>query len=110
MIQRLVCCVSLAGLLFIGISARAHSNFTPSDSGQQSAPTTKTVVGKITSIGNSGTTFAVQPDSGDKQEMQFVMGKNTQVQGHVRVDTLVSVEYQPAEGGQNLAVTITARS
>jgi hypothetical protein len=109
MIQKLVCCASLAGLLFMAVPMRAHPNYM-SDPGQQSAPTTKSVAGKVTSIGNSGTTFAVQPDGGNKQEMQFVVGRNTQVQGQVKVGTLVTVEYQPTDGGQNVAVTITAKS
>jgi hypothetical protein len=37
------------------------------------------------------------------------VNKNTQVQGQVKTGTLVTVEYQPSESGQNLAVTITAR-
>jgi hypothetical protein len=110
MIRKLIGCVSLAGLLLIDISASAHPNLWAAASGQQSAPATKSVVGKITSIGNSGTTFALQPDGGDKQVMQFIVGKNTQVQGQVKVGTLVTVEYQPTDGGQNMAVTITART
>jgi hypothetical protein len=41
--------------------------------------------------------------------MQFVVTKNTQVQGQVKVGTLVAVDYQPAENGQNLAVSIAVR-
>ncbi len=41
--------------------------------------------------------------------MQFVVNKSTQVQGQVKVGTLVAVDYQPIESGQNLAVNITVR-
>jgi hypothetical protein len=40
------------------------------------------VDGKVASIGNSGTSFALQLDSIDKQLMNSVVGKDTQVKGH----------------------------
>jgi hypothetical protein len=109
MIRKLLYSISLASLLVIGLHARAQPIQTQSDSGKQSEPATKSVAGKVTSIGDSGTSFALEVDGNNKQTMQFVVNKNTQLRGQVKVGTLVAVEYQPAEGGQNLAVTITAR-
>jgi hypothetical protein len=110
MIRKLVPCVSLAALLLLGVAVRAQPDRLQSDSGKQSAPTTKTIAGKVASIGNSGTTFAVQVDGNDKQVMEFVVSKNTEVKGHVTTGTLVTVEYQPDNSGQNLAVSITVRT
>jgi hypothetical protein len=110
MIRRFVPCVSIAVLLCISAAARASPDRLQSDPGKQSEPTTKSVAGKIESIGNSGTTFALQVDGNDKQVMNFVVGKNTEVKGHVTTGTLVTVEYQPSDSGQNVAVNITVRS
>jgi hypothetical protein len=109
MIRRLVPCVSLGVLLCIGMAARAAPDRLQSDPGKRSEPTTKSVAGNISSIGNGGTTFALQVDGNDKQVMNFVVGKNTEVKGHVTTGTLVTVEYQPSDG-QNVAVNITVRS
>jgi hypothetical protein len=35
--------------------------------------------------------------------------KNTQVVGQVKAGTLVAVDYQPADGGQNLCVKVSAQ-
>jgi hypothetical protein len=109
MIRTLLFCVSLAAVLSLGAPAPAHPNL-PADSGKQTQATTKSVAGKVASIGNSGTTFALQVDGNDKQTMNFVVGKDTQLKGHVTTGTLVTVEYRPADDGQNVALTITVRS
>jgi hypothetical protein len=101
--------VSLAGLILIGASARAQPTRMQSDSGKQSEPATKSVSGKVMSIGNSGASFAVEVEGSSKDTMEFLVNKNTQVQGQVKVGTLVAVEYQPTERGENLAVSITVR-
>jgi hypothetical protein len=110
MIRKLLCCVSLAALLSFGAAARAHGNLMPTDSEKQAQPTPKSVAGKVASIGNSGTTFALQVDGNDKQMMNFVVGRDTQLKGQVTTGTLVTVEYRPADDGQNVALTITVRS
>jgi hypothetical protein len=110
MTRKLLSAVCLAGLILMGVSARAQPNLMQSDSGKQTEPTTKSVAGKVASIGNSGTTFALQVDGNDKQVMNFVVGKDTQLKGHVTTGTLVTVEYRPADDGQNVALTITVRS
>ena len=101
--------VPLIGLLIVGANIRAESMNLQSDKGQQSEPATKSVAGKVTSIGSSGTSFAVEVEGSSKQTMQFVVNGSTQVQGQVKVGTIVAVDYQPADNGQNLAVSITVR-
>jgi len=108
MIRKLLYGSSLAALL-VAFKARAQPIYTQSDSGKQSQPTTKSVAGKVTSIGNSGTSFALEVEGSSKQTMEFTVSKNTRVQGQLKVSTLVAVDYQPTESGQNLAVSITVR-
>ena len=109
MIRKLLFCTSLAALLAIGLQVRAQPIHLQSDSGKQSEPATKSVTGKVTSVGNSGASFAVEVEGSSKDTMEFVVNKNTQVQGQVKVGTLVAVEYQPTEKGENLAVSISVR-
>jgi hypothetical protein len=101
--------VPLIGLLVVGLHARAEPINLQSAHDQQSEPATKSVAGKVTAIGTSGTSFAVEVEGTSKQTMQFVVNKNTQVQGQVKVGTLVAVDYQPDENGQNLAISIAVR-
>ena len=109
MIRKLLYSIPLASLLMLNMQARSQPIHTQSDSGKQSEQTTKSVAGKVTSIGTSGASFAVEVEGSSKQTMEFVVNKNTQVQGPVKVGTLVAVEYQPTERGQNLAVSIAVR-
>jgi hypothetical protein len=110
MIRKLLCCISLAGVLAIGSQLRAQTVHEQSDSGRQSKQQTKSVTGKIVSIGDTGTSFAVEVQGSGNQTMEFVLTNKTQVQGKVKIGTLVAVDYEPIEDGQNLAVSIAARS
>src|SRR5579863_326618 len=110
MYRTLLLSISLTALLLLGVAAPAHPNLMQSDSGKQAQSTTKSVGGRVASIGNSGTTFSLQVDGNDKQVMNFVVGRDTQVKGHVSTGTLVTVEYRPADDGQNVALTITVRT
>ena len=109
MFRKLFTVFSFAGLILVGISARGQPTRMQSDLGKQSAPATKSVAGKVTSIGNSGASFAVEVEGSSKDTMQFVVNKNTRLQGQVKIGTLVAVEYQPIESGENLAVSISVR-
>ena len=110
MIRKVLYCISLTGLLVIGSQLTAQPIHTQSDSGKQSKPATKSITGKIISIGDTGDSFAVEVEGRSTQTMEFVLNNKTQVQGKVKLGTLVAVDYQPIEGGQNLAVSIAARS
>jgi hypothetical protein len=107
MIRNLLCSIPLTGLLVLGSQIAAHPQ---SDSGKQSSPATKSVAGKVTAIGKGGTSFAVQVDGTNNQTMQFVVNTKTQVQGEVKVGSLVDVDYQRIDAGQNLAVNVSVRS
>lgn len=103
---------SLAGLLLAAVPVFTHAISPQSSPGQQSEQqATKTISGKVTSIGNGGHSFALEVSQGsDKQTMQFIVDKNAKVQGKVGVGTDVTVEYTAMEGGQNLALSITANA
>jgi hypothetical protein len=107
MTRRLLYSVSLAAALVIGLAATR--GYTQTDSENQSRPDTKSVAGKVISIADSGTSFTLQVDGPDKETMEFVVNKKTQVQGQVKVGTLVAVGYQPTQSGTNLALTVAAR-
>ena len=98
---------SLAGLFLMATPIRTHAVAQGAHEQQQAQADTKTITGKITSVGNGGHSFALETNSGgDKQTMQFMLDKNAKVQGKVGVGSDVTVEYQPVEGGQNLALSI----
>jgi hypothetical protein len=84
---------------------------TPQPREQQQPPrqATKTVSGKILEIGDQGHAFTLDTESGGKQTLKFVVDKNTQVQGQVKVGTRVAVEYQPMDSGQLLCVRVAAQ-
>jgi hypothetical protein len=42
--------------------------------------------------------------------MEFLVNTKTQVQGQVKVGSLVAMAYQPTDSGQNLAVSVAVRS
>jgi hypothetical protein len=113
MIKKVAFCLTLAGMMLVFTTARAQpaSQQPQDDSGKQSEQATKSVSGKVVSIGNTGTSFTLEVDGSNKQTMEFVVNKSTQLKGQVKTGTLVAVDYQPGDGnGPNLAVVITARS
>src|SRR5262249_26372217 len=110
MIRKLIVATSLAAALALAAAFHATPSNAQSQDQQQQQPATKSVSGKVTSIGNEGHTFSLEVAGGDKTTMQFEVDKNTQVNGQVREGTAVMVEYQAMEGGKNLAVSITAQA
>jgi hypothetical protein len=116
-IQKFLCGVSVAGLLILGVSTRAHSATSQAQSEKQTQQPTKTVAGKVAAIGNGGTSFTLEvtgggdnKDTSGKNTLDFVVDKNTQVKGQVKQGTPVTVEYQAMENGQLLAVSIMAQA
>lgn len=110
MIRKILTCLSLGGLLMGAVPAIALSATLQKQQGKESQPATKSVTGKVTSIGEQGKSFAMEVDDGsNKRTMQFVVDKNTQVQGRIAEGTIAAVEYQPTEGGQNVCVRVTAQ-
>lgn len=110
MIRKLFIGASLAGLLTLGagMAVRTANAQDPGDKQEQKA--SKTVSGKVASIGNGGHSFSLEVSDESKSKMDFVVDKNTQVNGQVREGTPVTVQYQAMANGTNLAVSITANA
>jgi hypothetical protein len=110
MIRKILCCASLGGMLLVGTPLIAHNaQQAKGEQGSQEQPGTKSISGRVTAIGDQGKSFAVEVDNGgSKSTMQFVVDKNTQVQGVVKTGTVVTVQYQP-NGGQNVCVSVAAQ-
>jgi len=115
MIRQLLFGVAIAGLMSLsvtmaGYSVRAQSQSDRSDKQEQKA--TKSVSGRVINIGNRGHSLSVEvAESKNTTEfVEFVVDRNTRVNGQVREGTAVTVEYQATESGQNLAVSITAQA
>jgi len=116
-IRKFLCGVSVASLLILGASTRAHSATRQAQSEKQTQQPTKSVAGKVATIGSGGTSFTLEvagggsdKDSSGKNTLNFVVDKNTQVKGQVKEGTAVTVEYQPMDNGQLLAVSIMAQA
>jgi hypothetical protein len=106
MIQKVLFSASLGCFLLLGVPPRAGPASLQSQS-KQRADQTKSVSGKVTSIGNDKTTFSMEVNGDDsKGTIQFVLDKNTQVEGRVAVGTDAVVQYQPTDDGKNLALSI----
>ena len=110
MIRKILFCASLGGMLLLSVPAMSRSG-AQNESGKQSQQAAKSVSGKVASIGEDRRSFVVEIDNGGgKQNMQFVLDKNSQVEGRVTTGTMVLVEYQPMNGDQNLCLKVSARS
>ena len=108
MIRKILTGLSLVGFLTAVVPAMAHKTSTQQSQGKQQA--TKSITGKVASIGDQGKSFALEVNDGSsKHTMNFVVDKNTQVQGRVTEGTIVAVEYQPSDDGQNVCVRVTAQ-
>ena len=112
MIRKLLMSASLAGLMMLGISATSQQEPTQPSEKQAPKAATKSISGTVAAIGNGGRSFTLEVSEGSntKHTMEFVLDKNTQVQGPVKTGTPVMVEYQATNTGENLAVSITAQA
>jgi len=116
MIRKLFVGVAIADLLSLGTALSVHSvhaQSQPDRSNKQEQKATKSVFGKVLKIWNGGHSFSLEVAGENKSTMEFVefvVDRNTQVNGQVKEGTAVTVEYQAMEGRQNLAVSITARA
>ena len=115
MIQKTLVAASLCGLFSIAAPAVLLGHLgrggQQAQSGQQEQKATKSISGKVTEIGDQGHSFSVETDDGgSKQTMKFVVDRNTQVQGQVKVGTVVAVDYQPTENGQLVCVRVAPQN
>jgi len=110
MIRKILVGASLAGFLLAGTPGLIHARQgqqNPQNPPPQSQQETKSVTGKVTDIGDQGHSFTVS--SSDGQTLKFMVDKNTQVKGQVKVGTMVAVDYTPASDGQLVCVRVAAQ-
>ena len=106
--RRFLLSTSLAGLLLTAVSIKVPLSLAQGN--QETQSSAKTVLGTISSIENGGTSFTLAVnDSSANQKLQFVLDKNTKLQGRVKVGAAVTVEYEAKETGPNLALSVTAQ-
>ena len=114
-IRKTLVTTSLCGLLFAGMPGTmfGHPGTTSRTQASQDQQTpqqaTKSITGKVTDIGDQGHSFTVETD-GSKTSMKFVVDKSTQVQGHVKVGSVVAVDYAPTDDGQLLCVKVAEQN
>jgi hypothetical protein len=111
MIRKIVVTASLSSLLLVGAPALIQGQTQgQGQQGQPSQQAAKSITGKVTDIGDAGHSFTVDTGgAGGAKTMKFVVDKNTQVQGQVKVGTMVAVDYQAMDGGQFLCVKVAAQ-
>jgi hypothetical protein len=102
--------LSGAFLAFLLVAVTARTQPLPPQSGQQSEQSKQSVTGKVTNVETGGKAFSMEVNQGNsKRTMQFVLDKNTVVQGHVGAGTTATVEYTQ-NGGQFVALNISEQS
>jgi hypothetical protein len=110
MIRKIMATASLSGLL-LGTPAMISGMAQEPKEQQQQQQETKSISGKITDIGDQGHSFTLDTgNGGEKQVLKFMVDKNTQVQGQVKVGSVVAVDYQALDGGQLLCVRVASQS
>lgn len=110
MIRKIFTGVAVAGLLSMGTAISVLPASASQAAAKQEQQSTKSVSGKVSNIGNGGHSFSLEVTGENKNTMNFVVDKNTQVNGQVREGTTVTVEYHPDDNGQNVAVSVTAQA
>lgn len=107
--RNLVLAAALFSFLLTGASVFADRGLPRSTSEQHSEQRTKTVEGKVTSMGSGGYSFTLEVNTGDtKKTMHFNLIRTAKIEGHVKRGTAVRVEYA-AEQGQNIALSVTTQ-
>jgi hypothetical protein len=112
-IRKSFAAVSVSGLMLLGMVTFANPipSTHQSEPGKQSQQKAlKSVAGKVAAIESGGKTFKLAVSGEEEKTMDFVIDKNTKVEGQVHEGTAVTVEYQAMENGQNLAVSVTAEA
>ena len=109
MIGKLLMVAALGGFM-LAVSAQSQPVQQKSQQDQQGAQV-QSVTGKVTQVETGGKAFSLEVNQGsDKHPMRFVVDKTTTVQGHVAAGTTASVDYQPDQSGQLVALTVKEQS
>ena len=112
MVRKLLFSAVMAGglLLWGSLPARTSTLTQAQAPSGQTQKAVKSVSGKIADIKDQGHSFSLEigGDQNNAKSMDFVVDGNTTVKGKVTRGTAVIVEYQVADNGQNVAVSVTA--
>jgi hypothetical protein len=75
---------------------------------EQQAQQTRSVSGKVASIASDKRSITLEVNSGnDKHTMLFIVNQNTQVTARVNTGSMATVQYQPTDDNQYLALVIS---
>jgi hypothetical protein len=102
----LVLSLSAAGLILL-TSARGFA-FPQQAQSQQQAEQAKSVSGKVASIAPDKKSITLEVNNGnDRRTMQFVVNQNTQVTARVSTGSMATVQYEPTNDNQLVALVIS---
>src|SRR5215472_4971654 len=112
MIRKLLVSIVITILMSLSVTLSAHwvRPYSQSDqSDKQEQKATKSVSGKVIKIGDRGHSLSLEvaESKNTTDFVEFVVDRNTRVNGQVREGAAVTIEYRAMESGQNLAVSIT---
>jgi len=111
--------MSLKGKLLLSFSAAALLCLAPApgftarqqSQSEQQAEQTKSVSGRVASIASDKKSITLEVNNGnDKHTMQFIVNQNTQVTARVSTGSLATVQYQPTDDNQYVALVITPQN
>jgi len=98
--------LSAAGLILL-VPARGHA-VPQQPQSQQQAEQAKSVSGKVASIASDKKSITLEVTNGnDKHTMQFVVNQNTQVTARVSTGSMATVQYEPTNDNQLVALVIS---
>jgi hypothetical protein len=113
---RIVC--SAVASLFLAAAVwalpRAHGTAQTNPTNEQTAPQTQSVTGKIASVGKNSFTLTVgsstssqgqQLQQGAPKTMNFLIDKNTTIEGKLQVGATADVTYRE-DNGNNIAISV----
>ena len=120
-IEARIVCSALASLFLaaaVWALPRAHGTAPTNPANQQAAPQTQSVTGKIASVANNSFTLTVGSSvSSQEQQLQqtapktmnFLIDKNTTIEGKLQVGATADVTYRE-DNGNNIAISVRVGS
>ena len=120
-IEARIVCSALASLFLaaaVWALPRAHGTAPTNPANQQAAPQTQSVTGKIASVSNSSFTLTVGSSASSQGQqlqqaapktMNFLIDKNTTIEGKLQVGATADVTYRE-DNGNNIAISVRVGS
>jgi hypothetical protein len=120
-IEARIVCSALASLFLaaaVWALPRAHGTAPTNPANQQAAPQTQSVTGKIASVANNSFTLTVGSSASSQGQqlqqtapktMNFLIDKNTTIEGKLQVGATADVTYRE-DNGNNIAISVRVGS